>query len=87
MHMANPHKVGLTVGALIGGWHVFWAILVASGIAQALYDFVLWAHMIHLNIVIGPFDAVAACTLVVVTAVFGYVIGSIGARVWNRMHA
>jgi hypothetical protein len=43
--------------------------------------------MIHLNIVIGPFNPAAAATLVVVTAVFGYVIGYSGAWVWNRLSA
>lgn len=84
--MANPNKVGLVFGAFLGGWHLVWALLVASGSAQALYDFILWAHMIHLQLVIGPFDMTAAATLVVVTAVFGYVGGYVGAWIWNRVH-
>jgi hypothetical protein len=84
--MANQHKVGLTLGALIGGMHALWALLVATGFAQALYDFILWAHMIHLSIVIGPFDAIAALTLVIMTGVGGYVVGWVGAWVWNKMH-
>jgi hypothetical protein len=26
--MTNPNKVGLVIGALIGGWHLVWSILV-----------------------------------------------------------
>jgi hypothetical protein len=26
--MANRNKVGLVIGALIGGWHVVWSFLV-----------------------------------------------------------
>lgn len=84
--MAHPNKVGLVFGALLGGWHLLWSLLVVTGVAQTIYDFILWAHMIHLAIVIGPFDISAAVTLIVVTAVMGYIIGYIGAWVWNRVH-
>ncbi|MBI3573448.1 hypothetical protein HY090_00165 [Candidatus Kaiserbacteria bacterium] len=84
--MANQNKVGLVFGALFGGFHLLWALLVLSGYAQALYDFILWAHMIHVPIIIGPFDATAAITLVIVTAIIGYIVGNIGASVWNRVH-
>jgi hypothetical protein len=42
--------------------------------------------MIHLVIKVGPFDLTASITLIVVTAIFGYVIGYIGSLVWNSMH-
>lgn len=84
--MVNAHKVGLVFGVLLGGWHAVWALLVLTGVAQMMYDFVLWAHMIHLPITIGPFDIVAALTLVVFTGVCGYAMGYVGAWVWNRFH-
>jgi hypothetical protein len=83
---ANPTKVGLFLGTMLGGLHLLWSILVLTGVAQAIYDFVLWAHMIHLNIVIGPFVATAALTLIVVTSVVGYILGYLGALVWNKVH-
>ncbi|MDE2079399.1 MAG: hypothetical protein KGI73_03370 [Patescibacteria group bacterium] len=82
--MANAHKVGLLFGILLGGLHLCWAIVVYLGFAQPIYDFILWAHMIHVPLTVGPFDATAAVTLVVVTAIVGYVIGYIGAWVWNK---
>jgi len=84
--VSNPNKVGIVFAILLGGWHVVWSILVATGLGQTLYDFILWAHMIHLAIKVGPFDLTASITLIVVTAIFGYVIGYIGSLVWNRMH-
>ncbi len=84
--MTHPNKVGLVFAALLGGFHLLWAVLVMLGIAQKIYDFILWAHMIHLPIVIGPFDATAAVMLVVMTAVMGYIGGYIGAMVWNKFH-
>jgi hypothetical protein len=84
--MSNPNKVGLVLAILFGGWHLAWSIFVATGLGQVLYDFILWAHMIHLAITIGPFDPTASITLIVTTAVFGYVIGFIASLVWNGMH-
>lgn len=84
--MTNPNKVGLVFGALLGGFHLFWSILVLLGVAQSIYDFILWAHMIHLAITIGPFDATATITLIIFTSVMGYILGNVGARVWNRIH-
>lgn len=86
-NMADKSKVGLVAGALLGGWHFVWSILVATGLGQSLYDFILWAHMIHLNVVIGPFNLTASVTLISMTAIFGYVIGYTGAWVWNRLHS
>jgi len=85
--MADKNKVGLVGAALLGGWHLVWSILVATGVGQALYNFILWAHMIQLNIVIGPFNFAAAATLIAATAAFGYVIGYTGAWMWNRLYA
>jgi len=84
--MNNPNKVGLVFGAIMGGWHCVWALLVFLGVAQKIYDFILWAHMIHLPIIIGPFDPKAALTLVVLTTAIGYVFGYIAAWVWNRVY-
>jgi hypothetical protein len=84
--MTNPSKVGLVIAALLGGWHLVWAGLVAAGWAQPLIDFIFWAHMIQSIYVIGPFNAVAAGTLVVITLVWGYILGLIGGIVWNKLH-
>ncbi len=84
--MSNPNKVGIVFAILLGGWHFVWSILVATGLGQTLYDLVLWAHMIQLAIKVGPFNLTASITLIVVTGVFGYIVGYLGASVWNRLH-
>lgn len=86
MHHINPSKAGIALGVLLGGAHLVWSVLVALGVAQALYDFILWAHMIHLQFAVGPFDLSAAVTLVVVTTAVGYVLGYCYALLWNRVH-
>ena len=87
MQVLNPNKTGLVVGAFLGGWHLLWAILVAVGVGQALLDFVLWAHMIHVTWTVGPFDGMAATTLVALTSAGGYAIGYLFAWAWNKAPA
>jgi hypothetical protein len=84
--MANPNKVGLVFAAVIGGWHLIWAILVLLGWAQPIIDFIFWAHMIQPVFVIKPFDPLAAVTLIIITAVIGYIFGFVGALIWNKLH-
>ena len=84
--MANPHKVGLVIGALIGGWHFVWSVFVLLGWAQPILDFIFWAHMIQQVYFVKPFDLVAAVALIVITAVIGYIFGFVGAVIWNRLH-
>lgn len=86
MNKLNPRTTGFAVGAFVGGCHVVWSILVALGWAQVLVNFILWAHMVNMSYVVGPFDLTAAITLVIVTTVIGYAAGDIFARIWNRVH-
>ncbi len=79
------HRTGLIVGVFLGMWHALWATLVWTGWGQVLIDFILWAHMVHLPYIVGPFDLKAAVTLVIVTAVIGYVIGFAFSLVWNSL--
>jgi hypothetical protein len=83
--VANPNRVGLVFGALIGGWHVCWSLLVLLGWAQPIIDFIFWAHMIRAIYVVKAFDPLAAGTLIIVAAVSGYVFGYIGAVIWNKL--
>jgi hypothetical protein len=39
--MGDKNRVGLAGAVLLGGWHLVWSILVATGVGQALYDFIL----------------------------------------------
>jgi hypothetical protein len=56
------------------------------GWAQPIIDFIFWAHMIKPVYVLNPFNPLAAVTLIVITAVIGYIFGSVGAVIWNKRH-
>lgn len=82
----NPGKVGIVGGAVLGGWHVLWSLLVLVGWAQPLLDFSMWAHMAHTPLVVGPFEVGAATTVVILASVVGYCVGYVLATVWNKVH-
>jgi hypothetical protein len=83
----NPVKAGLTLGALMGVWHLCWSILVALHWAQPVIDFVFWMHFIKPVYVVGAFDPAIAAVLVVITSIIGFVIGWLFALLWNWVHA
>ena len=85
MHV-HPRKVGLVGATILGGWHIIWSLLVLVGWAQAMVDFSMWAHMAHVAVIVGPFDASAAITVIVIATVAGYAVGYIVASIWNKVH-
>lgn len=85
MH-ADPKKVGLVGGVMLGGLHVLWSLLVLLGWAQPLVEFSMWAHMARSAIIIGPFDVAAATTVIIIASLIGYGVGYMVATVWNRVH-
>lgn len=85
-HYISPSKTAITFAVLFGGMHLVWSILIAFGWAQLLIDFIFWAHMFTLPVVVKAFDATAAITLIVVTSIIGAIFGYAMAIVWNRLH-
>jgi hypothetical protein len=86
MDEINPNRAGLVLGALMGGWHLLWSLLVALGVAQPLIDFIFWIHFIKPVYVIEPFAFGRAAILVLVTAGIGYLTGLAFGMIWNRVH-
>lgn len=87
MRPINPMKTGLATGAVLGLWHFLWAMLVAAGWGQAVFDFVMRLHMIRLDVTVGPFVLATAMTLVAVTFTFAFAFGMVFALFWNRLAA
>ncbi len=82
----NPNKTGLALGGLFALSHAGWSVLVAIGLAQALLDFVYSIHFLSNPFVVEAFSLTTALTLVVFTAVVGYVFGWVFALIWNKLH-
>ena len=80
------NRAGLVLGLLLGGFHLLWALLVASGAAQPVMDFIFWLHFIRPVYVIEGFEPLRAAGLVLLTATIGYAIGSSFALLWNHLH-
>ena len=86
--MSNPisaHKVGLAFGGTISFWHLVWSILVGLGWAQPLINWLFRLHMIQPPYTITPFSFGSAAILIIVTAIFGYLVGFVIGSIWNRV--
>ena len=78
-----PHNVGLAFGAFAGLGHAFWTILVATGVAQTVLDFIFSLHMITPVYRIAEFHLATAVELILFTSVVGYAGGFFLAFLWN----
>jgi hypothetical protein len=83
MRHIQPFKAGVSVGAVIGLWHLVRVSLVAAGWAKPFMDFVLRLHFIELQFDLAPFALGTALTLVALTFVVGFLFGAVFALVWN----
>ncbi len=81
--LVRPERVGLVFAVLLGGWHCFWAMLVALRLAQPVIDFIFWLHFIRPVYVVGPFDPGIAALLIAVTSTIGFCLGWCLGLLWN----
>ncbi len=86
MKAIDPLKAGLALGGVLGGFHLCWSLLVATGWAQALMDFIFWVHFIKPVYTVEPFSAGIAAMLVMVTSFVGFLLAFVFGLLWNRLH-
>lgn len=87
MRHLSPFKASISVGAVFGIWHLMWVMLVATGAAKPVMDFVLKLHFIQFDYALAPFAVATAGTLVVITFAIGALLGLVFALVWNWLSA
>ncbi len=75
----------MAVGGTVALIHLGWSLLVMLGWATGLMDFLFSLHFLSNPYVVQVFDLGKALMLVVVTGVFGYVMGWVFAWVWNMV--
>ena len=79
--------MGLVTAAMMGGLHLLWSLSVAAGWGQSILDFFFWMYFIKPIDLVEPFEPARAITLVAISSIIGFVLGSVAARVWNRIRA
>ncbi len=82
----NEKKSAMVLGLFIGGMHLVWALVVASGFAQTWMNWVYSWHMLSNPFIVQPFSLTNAVILVIATGLIGYVMGFAFAWVWNWVH-
>jgi hypothetical protein len=74
------------VATMFGGYHLVWLLLVATGVAQPIADFLSAVHFVKPIRTVEPFDFGLALMLLVLTVLEGAVAGAAFAVLWNRLH-
>ena len=81
--MIDRHKCGSAFGILLGTFHLIWAWLVLTGIAQTVMNWIFRLHFIEPPYTVLPFNLGVAVALIVITTMIGYVAGWTLAAMWN----
>ncbi len=79
----NPRRLAIGIGAFAAVIHFLWAIVVASGYAQALVNWKMSLHFTTAPVTIAAFDPTNAVLAIVLGFVGGAVFGWLFATVWN----
>ena len=86
MQELSKNKAGLILGSFLGLWHLTWSLLVATGAAQTLLDWIYYLHFLNNPFHVAGFSIGTAALLIVITSVLGYIFGWLLAFLWNVFH-
>jgi hypothetical protein len=70
-------RTSLIGGISLSSLHFFWVVLVASGWAQPLLDFIFKLHMLNSPFQVQVFSPLLASGLIGITFLFGFFYGAL----------
>ncbi len=79
----SKSRLGLVFGVLLSAAHLGWLVMVLTGVAETVLDWVLEMHFMSFTYSILDFNYLSALLLLVMTFVAGYVAGFVLAAVLN----
>ena len=86
--MIDKNKIGLAVGFFMALAHAVWSLCVAviPSYLQTFLDWVFKLHAIEPVWILTAFNFMNAILLVIVTFIFGYIVGFVFAWLHNLVH-
>lgn len=85
-HVVGVNQAGISLALIFGCLHLTWSLLVLTGTAQAVMDFVFWLHFISPGWTVERFEIGRAIGLILLTSAIGYVVGATFAILWTRLN-
>lgn len=83
MGKLNKNQIGLTLGIFSAVMHFAWGMLVLSGFAKILMDWILGLHFLNISYTFQSFNFLQMIFLIIVGFVSWYIYGYVFAAVWN----
>ena len=83
---SHPTKSALIGGFTLSALHACWILIVASGWAQPLLDFIFKLHMLNSPFVVQPFSILLSLELIALTFVIGAFYGVVFSLIRKLMH-
>lgn len=81
--MNNPIRTGVALGCFLATLHLVWSLLVLTGLAQPLINFIFWVHMLSVPVQVQAFELGTAALLVGVTWCVGFGFGFLFSVFWK----
>ena len=81
--MNSPIRTGIALGCFLATLHLIWSLLVLTGLAQPLLNFIFWLHMLSVPVKVQPFELGVAALLVGVTWCVGFGYGFLFSIIWK----
>ena len=82
--MSNHVRMGVAFGCFVAALHLVWVLLVFTGLAQPLVNFIFWVHMLSVPVQVQPFDLGLAALVIGVTWCVAFAMGFMLSLIWSR---